>query len=60
MSEPILVVENLQVNYGHVDAVRGVSFEVSTGLSSRLLERMGLERHPFSLRYLASSGRAEG
>lgn len=31
MSEPILVVENLQVNYGHVDAVRGVSFEVSTG-----------------------------
>lgn len=31
MSESILSVEGLQVNYGHVDAVRGVSFEVPTG-----------------------------
>lgn len=31
MSEAILSVENLQVNYGHVDAVRGVSFDVPAG-----------------------------
>lgn len=30
MSEPILRVEGLQVNYGHVEAVRGVSFEAPT------------------------------
>ena len=29
--EAILSVENLHVNYGHVEAVRGVSFEVSAG-----------------------------
>ena len=31
MSGPILSIEGLQVNYGHVDAVRDVSFEVPTG-----------------------------
>ncbi len=31
MSEPILVVEGLQVNYGHVDAVRNISIEVPSG-----------------------------
>ena len=31
MSEPILSVAGLQINYGHVDAVRNVSFEVAAG-----------------------------
>lgn len=31
MSESLLQIEDLQVNYGHVDAVRGVSFEVPAG-----------------------------
>ncbi len=31
MSEPILSVEGLQVNYGRVEAVRNVSFEVAAG-----------------------------
>lgn len=31
MSDPILSVEGLQVNYGRVEAVRGVSFEVAAG-----------------------------
>lgn len=31
MNEPILSVEGLQVNYGRVEAVRGVSFEVPAG-----------------------------
>ncbi|SDK45575.1 ABC transporter ATP-binding protein [Cryobacterium sp. Sr8] len=31
MSDPILSVEGLQVNYGRVEAVRNVSFEVATG-----------------------------
>lgn len=31
MSEPCLMIDGLQVNYGHVDAVRNVSFEVPTG-----------------------------
>src|SRR5680860_480525 len=31
MSEPILSIEGLQVNYGRVEAVRNVSFEVEAG-----------------------------
>jgi branched-chain amino acid transport system ATP-binding protein len=31
MSDPILAVEGLQVNYGRVDAVRNVSFQVEAG-----------------------------
>jgi branched-chain amino acid transport system ATP-binding protein len=31
MNDPILSVENLQVNYGRVEAVRNVSFEVAAG-----------------------------
>ncbi|TDW28736.1 ABC transporter ATP-binding protein [Cryobacterium psychrophilum] len=31
MSDPILSVEGLQVNYGRVEAVRGISFEVPEG-----------------------------
>jgi branched-chain amino acid transport system ATP-binding protein len=31
VSEALLLIEDLQVNYGHVDAVRGVSFEVPAG-----------------------------
>ncbi|HET8795225.1 MAG TPA: ABC transporter ATP-binding protein [Arthrobacter sp.] len=31
MSEPILSAEGLQISYGHVDAVRGVSLEVQSG-----------------------------
>ena len=31
MSEPILKIEDLQVNYGGIEAVKGISFEVQEG-----------------------------
>ena len=31
MSEPILRIEDLQVNYGGIEAVKGISFEVQEG-----------------------------
>ena len=31
MSEPILSIQNLQVNYGGIEAVKGVSFDVPEG-----------------------------
>ena len=31
MSEPILSIQNLQVNYGGIEAVKGISFDVPEG-----------------------------
>ena len=31
MSEPILIIQNLQVNYGGIEAVKGISFDVPEG-----------------------------
>ena len=31
MSKPILSIQNLQVNYGGIEAVKGISFDVPEG-----------------------------
>ena len=56
MSEPILSIQNLQVNYGGIEAVKGISFDVPEGEIITLIGANGAGKS--SLRVLLWSQRA--